>query len=101
MGTSLKHIHVPYVKSFGERVPLDFLGSRKMCLTLVRYILKSSEVFCGAVYTPCWRHLARTPFVCPTGSPMMWLLSCWAAQDMSRALATSETGMSEALVEHT
>lgn len=89
------------MKSLGERVPFDFLGSRKMCLTLVMYILKRFKAFCGAVYTPCQRHLARTPFVCPTGSHMMWLLSRWAAQDMSRALATSETGMSEALVERT
>lgn len=89
------------MKRFGERVPFDSLGSRKMCLTLVTYGHKCFKALCGAVYTPCWRHLARTPFVCSTGSHMMWLLSRWDAQDMSRALATSETGMSEALVERT
>lgn len=73
-----------------------------MCLLLAVYtILKGFKVLCVAVYTSCLRHLAGTPFICPTGSPMMWLLSHWVAQDMSRVLATSETEMSEALVERT
>lgn len=45
-----------------------------MCLILIVHtILKGFQ----AVYTLYLRHLARTPFICPTGSHRMWLLSHW------------------------
>lgn len=66
---------------------------------LITHIFKSSKSVCSAVHISCWRHLAKTQFICPTGLHMMWLLSHWVTQDMSWILAASETRMREALVE--